>query len=388
MRKGVILGVLGAGLAIAAGVVLPRVIAPSAPAIAAEKPEGPGPGVPVTAGTVATADVPILLNAIGTVQAYNMITVKSRVDGQIVTSDFKEGQEVKKGAPLFEIDPRPFQATLDQAQANLEKDQVNLANAQRNFARDSELIKSKLAVSQQQYDNDRAAAAAAQAVVDSDKAQVEAARLNVSYSTIVAPISGRLGARLVDAGNIVHASDAGGLVTIAQLQPIFVSFTLAQENAHKVRERQAVAPLEVRAYGHDNTTLLATGKLTLIDNAIDQATGTIHLKASFANADERLWPGEFVNVQVVLQVRKGVPTVPAQTVQEGPNGAYAYVIKKDDTVERRPVEVAAVQNGVAIVSKGLSPGERVVVDGQYRLTAGTRVRLLPPAAAAPHAAAG
>jgi multidrug efflux system membrane fusion protein len=367
------------GLMMAGAALLPYAFEASPPAAAAEQPAGGGgQGVPVTAGTVATADVPVLLNGIGTVQAYNMVTIKSRVDGQIVAADFTEGQEVKAGTPLFQVDPRPFQATLNQAQANLEKDQVNLANAQRNFARDAQLIQSNLALSQQQYDNDKAAVATNQATVDSDKAQVEAARLNLGYSAIAAPISGRLGARLVDAGNIVHANDPGGLVTIAQLQPIFVSFTLPQEYAHKVRERQALAPLEVRAYGHDNTTLLSTGNLTLIDNAIDQATGTIRLKATFANSDERLWPGEFVNVQVVLQVRKGVATVPAQTVQEGPNGSYAYVIKSNETVERRPVEVAAVQNGIAVISKGLTPGEKIVVDGQYRLTEGARVRVSSP----------
>ena len=258
--------------------------------------------------------------------------------------------------------------------ANQDKDQANLTNAQLNLARDSQLINSNLAISRQQFDNDKATVAVDQAIVDSDKAQVEAAKVTLDYTTIRSPIDGRLGARLVDIGNIVHASDPGGLVTVAQLQPIFVSFTLPQDVAHKVRERQAKAPLEVQAFGDDNKTLLSTGKLSLIDNTIDQATGTIHLKATFANADERLWPGEFVNVQVVLNVRKGVPTVPAQTVQEGPNGHYAYVIKTDDTVERRPVEVAVVQNGLAVISKGLSPGERVVVDGQYRLTQGVRVR--------------
>ncbi|HLY47471.1 MAG TPA: efflux RND transporter periplasmic adaptor subunit [Stellaceae bacterium] len=352
------------------------------PTGAADAPHPSGPPVPVTPGTVAVADVPILLNGIGTVQAYNMVTIKSRVDGQIMSVDFAEGQEVKAGASLFQLDPRPYQATLDQALANQEKDQVNLANAQRNFARDSQIIKSNLAVSQQQFDNDKATVAADTAMVDSDKAQAEAARLNLAYSRITAPISGRLGARLVDAGNIVHASDPGGLVTIAQMKPIYLSFTLPQEVAHKLREKQALAPLEVRAYGTDNTTLLSTGKLSLIDNAIDQATGTIHLKATFTNADERLWPGEFVNAQVVLSVRKGVATVPAQTVQEGPEGRYAYVIKQDDTVERRPVEIAAVQNGIAVISKGLSPGEKVVVDGQFRLTNGARVRLLPAAPAA------
>jgi multidrug efflux system membrane fusion protein len=221
-----------------------------------------------------------------------------------------------------------------------------------------------------------------QAAIRGDEAQINTAKLNLGYADIRSPIDGRLGAKLVDIGNMVRATDATGLVTITQLKPIFVSFTLAQENAHKIRERQAVAPLQVMAIGGDNKTLLGTGKLTLIDNAIDQTTGTIRLKATFTNDDERLWPGEFVNVRVILNIRKGVPTVPAQTVQDGPNGHYAYVIKDDSTVERRDVEVAAVQDGIAVVTKGLSPGEKVVVDGQYRLTKGARVRIAPTPGAA------
>src|SRR5205823_2417647 len=204
-------------------------------------------------------------------------------------------------------------------------------------------------------------------------------RLNLGYADIRAPISGRLGIRMVDIGNMVRATDAAGLVTISQLKPMFVSFTVPQENLHKIHQKKGeTGELAVIALGADNKTELARGKLSVIDNAIDQTTGTIRLKATFANDDERLWPGEFVNVRVVLNVRKGVPTVPAQTVQDGPTGNYAYVIKSDDTVERRPVEVAAVQDGIAVVTKGLSPGERVVVEGQYRLTQGAKVRLSSP----------
>ena len=196
--------------------------------------------------------------------------------------------------------------------------------------------------------------------------------------TIKAPIDGRLGARLVDAGNMVRASDGTALVTIAQIRPIDLIFTVPQENQHKVREKQALAPLVVQAIGEDGKTLLSIGKLTLIDNQIDQTTGTLKLKATFANEDERLWPGLFVNARLIVNTRRGVPTVPAQTVQDGPNGSYAYVIKDDNTVERRPVEVAAVQDGVAVITKGLKPGEKIVVEGQYRLTNGSRVRLTEP----------
>ena len=360
---------------VAAAAWMPRLIDSLAPPAGAQSPPPSAPGVPVTAGTVASTNVPVFLNAIGTVQAYNMVTVRSRVDGQIVKVAFQEGQEVKAGDPLIQIDPRPYQAALDQAVANQEKDLANLANAQRNLARDAAIVKSNLAVSQQQYDNDKAAVATNQALVDSDKAAIEAARLNLGYADIRSPIDGRLGLRLVDVGNMVHGTDATGLVTISQLRPIFISFTLPQEDLHKIHEKQAAGDLLVLALGSDNKTELAQGKLSVIDNAIDQPTGTIRLKATFANNDERLWPGEFVNVRLVLSVRKGAPTVPAQTVQDGPTGSYAYVIKEDNTVERRPVEVAAVQDGLAVIAKGLSPGEKVVVDGQYRLTNGARVKI-------------
>jgi membrane fusion protein, multidrug efflux system len=381
MRKGWFAAAGCAAIAIAVGIALPHLFAPPRPATAAEAPRG-APAVPVTAGTVTAADVPVLLNAIGTVQAYNMVTVKSRVDGQIVKVDFKEGDEVKAGAPLFQIDPRPYQATLDQAAANLEKDKANLVNAQLNYARDAQIVNNNLAVSRQQFDTDKATMAADQAQVDSDKAQVETAQLNLSYSTITSPIDGRLSARLVDIGNLVHATDTTGLVTVAQVKPIFVSFTLPQDTLTRVRDEQAKSPLAVEAYADDNKTLLGKGDLTLVDNSVDQATGTIHLKAAFPNPEERLWPGQFVNLRVVLSVRKQVPTVPAQTVQQGPEGEYAYVIAKNDTVVRRPVEVAAVQEGIAVISKGLQPGERVVVDGQYRLVEGARVRIEQPRAGA------
>jgi multidrug efflux system membrane fusion protein len=340
------------------------------------------PVVPVTPGTVVARDVPVLLHGIGTVQAYNMVTVKSRVDGQIVKVDFKEGQEVKEGDPLFQIDARPYQAALEQAQAAKLKDEAQLAGATRDLERYSKLLGTGYQT-RQSYDNQTALVAQLQAAIKGDQAAIDNARLNLDYADIRAPIDGRLGARLVDKGNLVRSSDGTALVTITELKPIFVSFTLPQDMLDALREQQQKAPLVVQAFDAADRNLLSAGKLTLIDNAIDQSTGTVHLKARFDNQDERLWPGEFVNVRVVLKVRRGVPTVPAQTVQQGPEGDFAYVIKPDDTVERRTIVVAATQDGLAVVSKGLSPGERVVVDGQYRLTAGARVRLLgrnrPPA---------
>ncbi len=217
-----------------------------------------------------------------------------------------------------------------------------------------------------------------QAAIKGDQAQIDNAALNLGYADIRSPIDGRLGARLVDKGNLVHANDNTALVTITEIRPIFVSFTLPQDTLDEVREQQQQAALVVRAYTSDGNTLLSVGKLTLIDNSIDQTTGTIHLKARFDNEDERLWPGEFVSLRVILKTRPNVATVPAQTVQEGPNGNYAYIIKPDNTVERRAVDVAAIQDGIAVITKGLKPGERVVVDGQYRLTEGARVKILPP----------
>src|SRR5712691_1836841 len=255
MRKGAIAAFMA--LAAIAAAVLPWVFEPSNPAAAQTPPAG-GPGVPVTAGTVAVADVPVFLNAIGSVQAYNMVTIKSRVDGQIVRVDFTEGQEVKAGAPLLQIDPRPFQAALEQAQAAKEKDEAQLASAQSDLTRSGALVGSGYRAVQT-YDQQKATVGQLQAAIKGDEAQINTARLNLGYADIRAPIDGRLGARLVDAGNMVRATDAAGLVTITQLKPIFVSFTVAQENAHKIRERQAEAPLEVLASGEDAKTLLGEG---------------------------------------------------------------------------------------------------------------------------------
>jgi membrane fusion protein, multidrug efflux system len=362
-------------LALAAGVMLWR-LSPTTqvqPAAA----QAPTPGIPVTAGTVAAQDVPVFLHGIGTVQAYNSVAIKSRVDGQIVKIDFKEGQEVKQGDPLIQIDPRPYQALLEQAQAAKQKDEAQLAGAQLDLQRYEKLMGTGYQT-RQSYDNQRALVAQLQASIKGDEAQINTAKLNLSYTDIRSPIDGRLGAKLVDIGNLVHANDNAPLVMITETKPVFVSFTLPQETLDDIRENQKNASLVVRAYSADGKRQLAEGKLTLIDNAIDQATGTIHLKARFDNEDERLWPGAFISARLILSVRKDVATVPARTVQEGPSGHYAYVIKPDDTVERRTVEVASIQDGIAVVTKGLSPGERVVVDGQYRLTNGARVKPSAP----------
>jgi multidrug efflux system membrane fusion protein len=365
----------GAVVALAAMAVIWRLsLGADVPHAAAQ---APAPGVPVTAGIVAAEDVPVFLHGIGTVQAYNTVAIKSRVDGQIVKVDFKEGQDVKAGDPLFQVDPRPFQAALEQAQAAKQKDEAQLVGAKLDLERYEKLIGTGYQT-RQSYDNQKATVAQLQAAIKGDEAQINTAQLNLSYADIRSPIDGRLGARLVDKGNLVHANDNTALVMITEVKPIFVSFTLPQTNFDDIRESQNKAPLVVRAYSGDGKKQLAEGKLTLIDNTIDQSTGTIHLKARFDNEEEHLWPGQFVSLRVILSVREGVATVPAQTVQEGSNGQYAYVIKPDDTVERRAVEVASIQDGIAVVTKGLSPGERIVVDGQYRLTNGSRVTPLAP----------
>jgi multidrug efflux system membrane fusion protein len=333
--------------------------------------------VPVTAGVVTAQDVPEYLQGIGSVQAFNAVAVKSRADGAIVKVAFTEGQEVQKGDLLFQIDPAPYQAALALATANKEKDEAQLATAQADLVRYGKLVGSGYQT-RQSFEQQQGMVAQFQAAIKGDQAQIDTAQINLGYTDIRAPIDGRLGARLVDAGNLVRATDNVSLVSITQLKPIFVSFTLPQDNLDPIRQEQKKALLDVVALASDGQTQLGAGKLTLIDNMIDQTTGTIHLKATFPNTDERLWPGEFVNLRLVLRVRHDVATVPAQTVQDGPDGHYAYVIGNNGTVERRTVQVSAVQNGIAVIDKGLTPGERIVVEGQYRLTDGARVRALAP----------
>src|SRR6516225_4127561 len=369
-------------LALAAIVVVWRLSSGvEAPQVRAQTPP---PGIPVTAGTVAIEDVPVFLHGIGTVQAYNSVAIKSRVDGQIVKVEFKEGQDIKDGDLLFQIDPRPYQAALEQAQAAKQKDEAQLAGAKLDLERYSKLLGTGYQT-RQSYDNQTALVAQLQAAIRGDEAQINTAKINLGYTDIRSPIDGRLGAQLVDKGNIVHANDNTALVMITEFKPIFVSFTLPQETLDDVHVQNEQAPLVVRAYSGDGKKQLAEGRLTLIDNMIDQATGTIHLKARFDNENERLWPGEFVSLRVILSMRRGVATVPQQTVQQGPNGHYAYVIKPDNTVERRAVEVASIQDGIAVITKGLAENERVVVDGQFRLTEGARVN---PTAAAAQGATG
>ena len=344
--------------------------------------------IPVTAGTAEAKDVPVFVTGLGVVQAYNMVSVKSRVDGQITGLFFKEGQDIAAGARLFQIDPRPFQATLEQAAANKARDEALLAGAQLDLERYGKLLKKEFQT-RQSYEDQQAVVGQYKGAVAADQAAIDAARLNLDYADIRAPLSGRTGQRIVDPGNFIQASQGTVLVSIAQLKPIFVSFTVPQDALDAIRRADAKAPLVAVAYGQDAKTVLATGRLSLVDNQVDAATGTIHLKATFDNADERLWPGEFVNMRLITATRKNAVTVPVQTVMQGPNGAYAYVIAPNGTVQRRAVVLTGQQDGLAIIAKGLSAGERVVVDGQYRLIDGSRVRITnPTAGSAPPQAAG
>lgn len=336
----------------------------------------PAPTVPVTAGTAEARDMPTYVRGIGSVQAYNTVTVKSRVDGQIMKVSFTEGQEVKAGDPLFEIDPRPFQAAVAQAAANKQKDEAQLVSAQADLKRDTNLLGHGFQT-QQAYDQQKALVGQVEASIKADQAQIDTAQINLQYCDIRSPIDGRTGARQVDIGNIVHATDNTGLVTITQLRPIFVSFTAPQSQLDVIRESQSKNPVEAQAFSQSDEKQLGDGKLTLIDNQVDQATGTIHLKAIFDNQEETLWPGEFVNMRLVVSIHKNAVTVPSRAVQQGPNGDYIFVIKPDDTVELRTIQVEQVDQGLTVIAKGLTAGERVVIDGQYRLDQGTRVSVQP-----------
>jgi multidrug efflux system membrane fusion protein len=345
-----------------------------------EKAAAPPP-VPVTVATAETRDVPVFVRGIGTVQAYNTVLVKSRIDGQIVKVDFTEGQEVKAGDPLFELDPRPAQAAVDQALANQQKDEAQLASAKADLERYAALV-GKGYQTRQSYDQQKGLVGQLEAAIKADAAQIESARLNLQYCTVQSPIDGRTGARQVDVGNIVHTADNTALVTITELRPIYVTFNVAQDQFDPIRAGQAKAALEVEARTQGDDRTLATGKLTLIDNQIDQATGTVRLKATFANEDEALWPGAFVNVRLVTRIARNAVVVPARAIQQGPSGDYLFVVTPDATVEMRTVRVAQSENGDALVAEGLKGGERIVVDGQYRLDQGARVAARDAAAGA------
>ncbi|MGD0652153.1 MAG: efflux RND transporter periplasmic adaptor subunit [Verrucomicrobiia bacterium] len=338
---------------------------------------GPPP-VPVVAGTVAQKDVPIYLDGLGTVQAFNTVTVHVQVDGRLQKVAFVEGQDVRAGDLLAQIDPELYRAQVEQAEAKKAQDEAQLANARLDLKRDAEQLAAKI-IAQQVYDTQRALVDQLDATVKADQAAIDLANVQLGYTTIVSPIDGRTGIRVVDQGNIVRVTDPNGLVVIAQLRPISVVFTLPEQNLNEIQKELAAGEISVLAVDRDNRTVLCEGKLAVIDNQIDTTTGTIRVKATFPNDDLRLWPGQFVNARLLLTTRKGGIVVPASVVQRGPEGSYAFVINEDQTVEVRPVKVAQIEAGQALIDKGLQAGESVVVDGQYRLQAGSKVKLVPTA---------
>jgi multidrug efflux system membrane fusion protein len=346
-----------------------------------------GGPVPITPGVVQQKDVPIYLSGIGTVQAFNTVTVHSRVDGQLQKIDFVEGQDVKEGDTLAEIDPAPFQTALDQAVGKKGQDAAQYANSQLDLTRDTDMLAKKV-ISSQQFDTQKALVDQLQATVAADEAAIASARVQLDYATIKSPLTGRVGIRQIDQGNIIHAADTNGLVVITQLQPISVLFTLPEQNVKAIHQQSADGSgLQVIAVDRDDNSILDTGSVAVVNNQIDISTGTIQVKATFPNAKYQLWPGQFINARLLLMTRENGIVVPAQVIQHGPDGAFVYMIQPDNTVQVRKVKVAQIDNNVALIDDGLKAGEKVVVDGQYKLQPGAKIRL-PDATAAGHQGAG
>jgi multidrug efflux system membrane fusion protein len=339
-----------------------------------KKEQGPPKGVPVLADTVIQKALPVEINVIGNCQAYSTVSVKSMVAGEISQVHFTEGQDVAKGDLLFTIDPRTFEAALKQAQANLERDKVQAENARVNFQR-YEVLMAKQAVPRQQYDQFRTTAEAAEATVRLDEAAVENAKVMLSYCFIRSPIDGRTGNLLITRGNVIKANDLP-LITINQIRPIYVAFSVPEQNLAEIKKYRATGKsLKVEALPPNDTRGAEKGVLTFIDNTVDNTTGTILLKGTFSNKYRRLWPGQFVNVRLVLTTQPNAIVVPAQAVQTGQQGHYVFVIKPDLTVEARPVVVNRTINNDTIIDKGLKAGERVVTDGQLQLVPGAKVEV-------------
>jgi multidrug efflux system membrane fusion protein len=330
--------------------------------------------IPVAVAKAEVRDLPVTLTGLGSVEAFNTVAVKSRIDGQLVQVPVKEGQEVTQGELLAEIDPRPYQVQLSQSEATLFKDQAALKDVRLNLDRFQQLYKDGV-ISKQQLDTQGSLEAQLDGSVRADQAQVDTVKLNLAYTRITAPVSGRIGLRQIDVGNMVHASDPNGLLVITQLQPIAVIFNLPQDNLQAVSQHMRNGKLPVEAYSRDDQTKLASGALTTIDNQIDTTTGTGKLKAVFENRDRSLWPNQFVNVHLLLEVRKNNTVVPAAAIQRGPQGTYVFGIKSDNTAEIRPVTVAFAEGNFAAISQGVSPGDNVVTDGQDKLQPGTRVEI-------------
>jgi membrane fusion protein, multidrug efflux system len=354
----------------AAGLVIAGYFAVSRPA-AAPQARAPAP-IPVTVAEAKAEDVPIFLDGLGIVQASNTIAIRTQTNGTLQSVNFAEGQQVKKGDILAVIDPRPLQAALDQAVAKKAEDDAMLVSAEKDLVRDQTLV-ARSFQTQQVLDQQQAKVDQIKATIQADQAAIENAQVQLSYATILAPIDGLVGFRQVDTGNIVHTTDPSPLTVLTQIKPAWVVFTLPQSALGTVREAMLRGPVPVLAFDQDNLHQLSTGELLLIDNQIDQATSTIRLKADFANADGRLWPGEFVHVHLQAQTRDNAVTVPPAAVQRGPNGLFVWAVDGTGRVDQRPIKTIAVDTATTIVTSGLAAGEKVVVNGQSRLEPGSRI---------------
>ncbi len=339
--------------------------------------------VPVLVAAAKKADVPVYLDAVGTTKALNTVTVRPQVDGKLISVGFKEGQDVKKGDVLAKIDPTTYQATLDQALGKKAQDQALLNNAKNDLTRYEQLAATN-AINKQQADTQKSLVAQYTAQVQSDQAAVESAQATLAYTTVKAPIDGRTGIRQVDEGNIVHASDSTGIVVITEIQPISVLFNLPQQYLKEVNDAFAKGPLEVDAQRSDNDAVIDKGTLTVVDNQVDASTGTVKLKAEFPNAQLQLWPGQFVNVRLLINTLQQVVVIPTGAVQRGPTGTFVYVVKDDNSAAIRPIVVQKQDETQTVVKSGVTPPERVVTTGFARLTDGSKVQIgsdTPPAAA-------
>jgi len=345
----------------------------SAPAPAAGVGRGAAAGpVPVTVATVERKSMPIEIRVIGTAEAYSTVSVHAQITGQLTEVKFKEGDDVTKGQELFVLDRRPLETALQQAEANLQRDIAQAANAEAQAKRYQDLAERGIAT-REQVDTSRAGAAATSATVEADRAAVENAKVQLQYATITAPLAGRTGALMVHEGNLVRANDTVPLVVINQVAPIYVSFSIPESQLPQLKRYMAQESLLVQAAPPNDTGPVAEGRISFVDNLVDQTTGTIRVKGTFPNEARRLWPGQFVNVNVTLTTDPGAIVVPTAAIQAGQQGQYAFVVKADKTVELRPVEVARTSATEIVLQKGLQPGETVVTDGQLRLVAGSRV---------------
>jgi membrane fusion protein, multidrug efflux system len=328
--------------------------------------------VSVAIAPVQKQDLPVYLVGLGSVTAFNTANIKSRVDGQIMQVNFKEGQTVKQGELLIVIDPRPYEVQLEQMQAQLFRDQAQLRDAKLNLDRYTTLIPSG-SISQQQVDTQKALVDQLDGTVRTDQAQIDNAKLQIVYCHITAPFNGRVGLRQVDPGNIIHASDTNPMLILTQLQPIAVIFTLPEDVLPTVSQHMKNTTLQVDAFNRDDQTKLATGKLLTIDNEIDPTTGTAKLKAVFDNKDNQLWPNQFVNINLLLETRKNSTVLPTAAILRGPQGTFVYAVKPDKTVEARPVTISLTQGDITVVASGLNPGDTVVTDGQDKLQTGSKI---------------